>query len=108
MGDDGIHETLLFPEPESNLKEWISQESKKIWRVALPSVISRVSSFGTLIVTLSFIGHISSTDLAAYALVQSLTVRFVIGVVVIELLYLLLTSSIYTVCSNFIHKDTNF
>lgn len=83
--DDIIQETLLDPRSEErgdNLKEKIYEESKKIWRVALPSVISRVTSFGTIVVTQSFIGHISSTHLAAYALVQTLTVRFVNGIVV--------------------------
>lgn len=82
--DDSLQETLLHPTTEEtiNLKERISEESKKIWRVALPSIISRVSSFGTIVVTQSFIGHISSTDLAAYALVQTLSVRFVNGIVI--------------------------
>ncbi|KAG8372257.1 hypothetical protein BUALT_Bualt12G0047600 [Buddleja alternifolia] len=63
-----------------DLKAKICEESKKIWRVATPSVISRVSSFGTIVVTQSFIGHISSVDLAGYALVQTLSVRFVNGI----------------------------
>ncbi|KAL0383352.1 UNVERIFIED_CONTAM: protein DETOXIFICATION 24 [Sesamum calycinum] len=60
----------------------VFEESKKIWRVALPSVISRVSSFGTVVVTQSVLGHISAVDLAAYALVHSLGVRFVNGVLI--------------------------
>lgn len=81
--DGRLQENLLGPTSEDvGLKARICQESKKIWRVALPSIISRVSSFGTIVVTQSFIGHINSTDLAAYALVQTLTVRFVNGIVV--------------------------
>ncbi|KAL8467716.1 hypothetical protein ACS0TY_031095 [Phlomoides rotata] len=84
--EDIIQETLLDPtrseQISDDLKDKIYEESKKIWRVALPSVISRVTSFGTLVVTQSFIGHISSTHLAAYALVQTLTVRFVNGIVI--------------------------
>ncbi|KAH6816823.1 MATE efflux family protein [Perilla frutescens var. frutescens] len=80
-----MQETLLDPttdqEPD-DLKERIYEESKKIWRVSLPSIVSRVASFGTIVVTQSFIGHISSTDLAAYALVQTLSVRFVNGIVI--------------------------
>ncbi|KAL6530632.1 hypothetical protein OROMI_028521 [Orobanche minor] len=65
-----------------DLKGRVCEESKKIWRVALPSVISRVTSFGCVIITQSFVGHISSVDLAGYALVQTLGVRFVNGVLI--------------------------
>lgn len=87
--DDGLQENLLGPTSVSDVgsKARICQESKKMWRVALPSIISRVSSFGTIVVTQSFIGHINSTDLAAYALVQTLTVRFVNGIVVMSPFY---------------------
>ncbi|KAL1531119.1 protein DETOXIFICATION 25-like isoform X1 [Salvia divinorum] len=84
MNGDGVQERLLSSgnEPEVDLKEKVYVESKKIWRVAFPSVISRVSSFGTIVVTQSFIGHISSVDLAGYALVQTLLVRFVNGILI--------------------------
>ncbi|KAK6159017.1 hypothetical protein DH2020_006331 [Rehmannia glutinosa] len=79
-----MQERLLISgaESEGNLKGRVCEESKKIWRVALPSVISRVTSFGAVIVTQSFIGHISSVDLAGYALVQTLGVRFVNGILI--------------------------
>ncbi|KAL8227927.1 hypothetical protein R6Q57_015511 [Mikania cordata] len=80
--DDGIKTTLLRHEveEEGDLKQRVWEESKKIWRVALPGVISRVGAFGTIVVTQSFIGHISGVDLAGYALVQTLSVRFVNGI----------------------------
>lgn len=82
--DYRVEERLLGSEEEgrSDLKWRIWDESKKIWRVAAPGILARVSSFGLLVVTQSFIGHISELDLAAYALVQSLTVRFVNGILV--------------------------
>lgn len=84
--DNGLHERLLVPkaqeEKEIELKTKIWQESKNIWRVALPGVISRVGSFGTIVVTQSFIGHVSPLDLASYALVQTILVRFVNGILV--------------------------
>ncbi|XAR48338.1 hypothetical protein NMG60_11031123 [Bertholletia excelsa] len=55
-------------------------ETKKIWRIAFPAILGRMTSFGLIIVTQSFIGHISALDLAAYALVQTFTVRFCNGV----------------------------
>lgn len=79
--DDGVDTKLLkHEEEEGDLKERIWDESKKIWRVALPSIISRVCAFGTIVVTQSFVGHISDLDLAGYALVQTLSVRFVNGI----------------------------
>lgn len=80
--DDGVKTKLLRheEEEEGDLKERIWVESKKIWRVALPSVISRVCAFGTIVVTQSFIGHIGDIDLAGYALVQTLSVRFINGI----------------------------
>ncbi|KAI3511253.1 hypothetical protein L1887_18401 [Cichorium endivia] len=81
--DNSIQSQLLThgtEENECNLKERVWTESKKIWRVAFPGVISRVCAFGTIVITQSFIGHISDTDLAGYALVQTLSVRFVNGI----------------------------
>nr|XP_017218740.1 PREDICTED: protein DETOXIFICATION 21-like isoform X4 [Daucus carota subsp. sativus] len=81
--ENGLNERLIVPkvqEEETDLKSKILQESKNIWRVALPGVISRVGSFGTIVATQSFIGHISPLDLAGYALVQTITVRFVNGI----------------------------
>lgn len=78
-------------EKVDDLKGRIYDESKKIWRVALPGVLSRVASFGSIVVTQSFIGHISELDLAAYALVQTLTVRFVNGILVSLLLLSFIT-----------------
>lgn len=82
--DNGIHDKLLGSEGKEvgDLKERVYDESKKIWRIALPGIVARVAAFGALIVTQSFIGHISSVDLAAYALVQTLTVRFANGILV--------------------------
>ncbi|XP_047943733.1 protein DETOXIFICATION 24-like [Salvia hispanica] len=82
--DNGIHDNLLSSQGNevADLKERIYDESKKIWWIALPGIIARVSSFSALIVTQSFIGHISAVDLAAYALVQTLTVRFANGILI--------------------------
>ncbi|XP_023772739.1 protein DETOXIFICATION 24 [Lactuca sativa] len=81
--DNEIQRKLLRhgeEETEGDLKKRVWIESKKIWRVALPSMISRVCAFGTLVITQSFIGHISNVDLAGYALVQTLSVRFINGI----------------------------
>ncbi|XP_073296546.1 protein DETOXIFICATION 24-like [Primulina huaijiensis] len=83
--DNGVHERLLVSSEGKEVvdfKRKVWDESHKIWRVALPGILARVASFGTIIVTQSFIGHQSSVDLAGYALVQTLTVRFVTGILI--------------------------
>ncbi|CDP19066.1 unnamed protein product [Coffea canephora] len=82
--DNGLQERLLSSGKEEvvNLKGRIADESKKIWKVALPGILARVSSFGCIVVTQSFVGHISELDLAGYALVQTLSVRFVNGILI--------------------------
>jgi MATE family multidrug resistance protein len=82
--DNGAEERLLGLEQqeESNLKQRIWAELKIMWRIAFPAILARVSSFGMIVVTQSFIGHVSELDLAAYALVQSLILRFSNGILV--------------------------
>lgn len=79
-----MHKTLVTFEKEEvdNLRGKVVDESKKIWRVAFPGILAGVSSFGTIVVTQSFIGHISKLDLAGYALVQTISVRFVNGILI--------------------------
>ncbi|KAF7801416.1 protein DETOXIFICATION 21-like [Senna tora] len=51
-----------------------------MWIVAGPAIFSRFSTFGITVVSQAFIGHIGSTELAAYALVMTVLVRFANGV----------------------------
>ncbi|KAG8647985.1 hypothetical protein MANES_09G134800v8, partial [Manihot esculenta] len=70
-------------EKDSNeeLKKRVWEESKKIWRIAFPSMLTKITQFGMLVVTQGFIGHIGEVELAAFALVQIISVRFVQGIV---------------------------
>ncbi|EOA30404.1 hypothetical protein CARUB_v10013529mg [Capsella rubella] len=54
-------------------------EVNKLWRIALPSSLFRMTSFGSIIVAQAFIGHSSELGLAAYALLQSTFIRFLYG-----------------------------
>ncbi|CAI9094789.1 OLC1v1030583C1 [Oldenlandia corymbosa var. corymbosa] len=84
MGDE-IRESLLSSGKEEEvveLKARVVDESKKIWKVALPGILARVAAFGCIVVTQSFVGHISELDLAGYALVQTLIIRFVNGILI--------------------------
>uniref|UniRef100_A0A7N0VLM9 Multidrug and toxic compound extrusion protein n=1 Tax=Kalanchoe fedtschenkoi TaxID=63787 RepID=A0A7N0VLM9_KALFE len=77
-----MDERLLAPEsrPEAGLWRKTWEESKKMWRVAFPAIVCRVTTFGVMVVTQAFMGHISELDLAAYALIQIISVRFSNGV----------------------------
>ncbi|KAH6780613.1 MATE efflux family protein [Perilla frutescens var. hirtella] len=59
-------------------KIWI--ESKKIWVVAAPAMFCRFTTFGTGVISQAFIGHVGSTELAAFALVFTVFVRFAQGI----------------------------
>lgn len=85
-----VEERLLGGEETKDLKQRVRRELKVIWQIAFPCMLDRVTSFGILVVTQSFLGHVSELDLAAYALVQTLFIRFFHGIVVSILNKLLL------------------
>jgi MATE family multidrug resistance protein len=57
-------------------------KKKYISNIAFPTVVARVTQFGMYVVTQAFIGHLGELNLAAYAHIQIITVRFVNGIVV--------------------------
>ncbi|XP_021895409.1 LOW QUALITY PROTEIN: protein DETOXIFICATION 24-like [Carica papaya] len=65
----------------SDFRERVWEESKKIWNVAFPAMIPKVSQFGTLVVTHFFLRCISQLHLAAYALGHILDLRIANGVI---------------------------
>ncbi|KAM0843290.1 hypothetical protein ACQ4PT_057808 [Festuca glaucescens] len=56
------------------------EENKKLWVVAGPSICTRFSSFGLTVISQAFIGHIGATELAAFALVSTVLMRFSNGI----------------------------
>jgi multidrug resistance protein, MATE family len=58
------------------------EENKKLWVVAGPSIFTRFSSFGVTVISQAFVGHIGPTELAAYALVSTVLMRFSNGILV--------------------------
>lgn len=71
--EDGVDE-------DGKLKDRVWIESKKMWVVAGPAIFTRVSTFGVAIISQAFIGHIGATELAAYALVSTVLLRFANGI----------------------------
>ncbi|XP_073306124.1 protein DETOXIFICATION 21-like [Primulina huaijiensis] len=84
--ENDIHETLLkkaevkiHGNEEENLKHKLWNESKKMWIVAGPAIFSRFSTFGVNVISQAFIGHIGATELAAFALIITVLVKFTNG-----------------------------
>lgn len=88
--DGEINEKLLGGETQAKesvdeevtLKEKLWSESKKMWVVAGPAIFTRFSTFGINVISQAFVGHIGSTELAGYALVMTVIVRFANGILV--------------------------
>lgn len=84
--EGGINENLLevaqddVDKAESSLKNKIWSETKKLWIVAGPAILIPFSTFGIHVISQAFIGHISATELAAYALVFTVIFRVVLGI----------------------------
>ena len=71
--------------PSGSFMKRIWEEEKKLFLVAGPAIITRLSTFGVSMISQAFIGHMGSTELAAYALVFTVIVRFSNGILVITL-----------------------
>lgn len=68
---------------EVKIKDRIGIETKKMWIVAGPAIFTRFSTAGVTVISLAFIGHIGPTELAAYALVSTVLLRFANGILVL-------------------------
>ncbi|KAF7149216.1 hypothetical protein RHSIM_Rhsim03G0045100 [Rhododendron simsii] len=76
--DPDIEEKLLtdvkgregVPRKEK-LKDRLWSEAKKMWVVAGPAIFTKMSTFGTNVISQAFVGHIGATELAAYSLVST-------------------------------------
>lgn len=87
-----ISEKLLsevqVADEEVNLKDKLCNETKKMWVIAAPAMFTKFSTFGVTVITHSFVGHIGPNELAAYALVSTVLLRFGNGILVLFLFYL--------------------
>ncbi|KZV39595.1 multidrug resistance pump [Dorcoceras hygrometricum] len=77
---------------DESFKHRIWNESKKIWVVAGPAILTRCSTSGANAITQAFIGHIGTTELAAFALIVTVLMRFATG------LLLGMSSGLETLC----------
>jgi MATE family multidrug resistance protein len=82
--DNSMEERLVSPEElnSDDLKKRVWKEFGKLWGIAFPGTVARLTSFGMIVVTQLFMGHVSELDLAAFGLQQSILIRFVNGILV--------------------------
>ncbi|KAG1365553.1 putative ADP-ribosylation factor [Cocos nucifera] len=73
-------EVVAEAEEEEKLSRRLWVENKKLWVVAGPSIFTRFSTFGVTVISQAFVGHIGATELAAYAIVSTVLMRFANGI----------------------------
>ena len=64
-------------------KSW--QESKLLWHIAFPAILTAVFQFSIGFVTVGFVGHIGSVELAAVTVVENVIEGFAYGALVISI-----------------------
>ena len=69
-------------EVEAGFGRRLLEENRKLWAVAGPSICTRFSMFGVTVISQAFIGHIGATELAGFALVSTVLMRFSSGILV--------------------------
>lgn len=74
--------TVVDPAKHSDLIGRTWAESKKLWRIAGPSIFSRLAMFSVTTITQSFAGHLSDTDLAAISIVTTVLIGVTFGFLV--------------------------
>lgn len=57
-------------------------ESKMMWQIAAPAMLTAVTQFSIDVVTAAFVGHLGDIELAAVSVVQNIVEGFVYGVMV--------------------------
>ncbi|KAK2416296.1 protein DETOXIFICATION [Trifolium repens] len=67
-------------EHEESLGKRVWNETKLMWVVAAPAIFTRFSTFGIQVISQAFVGHIGSRELAAFALVFTVLIRFANGI----------------------------
>uniref|UniRef100_A0A2C9UH35 Protein DETOXIFICATION n=2 Tax=Manihot esculenta TaxID=3983 RepID=A0A2C9UH35_MANES len=80
--DDSVQEKHVDYETTSwkNIvkKSWI--ESKKMWEIAAPAMITAVTHFSIGFVTCAFVGHLGELELAAVSIVENVIETFADGI----------------------------
>lgn len=57
-------------------------ESKEMWEIAAPAILTAVAQFSIGFVTVAFVGHLGEIELSAVSVVQNVIEGFVCGIMV--------------------------
>lgn len=69
-------------------------ESKKLWKLAGPTILTALSQFSIGALTLTFVGHVGELDLAAVSVENSVIGGFAFGVMVTKFFILVFIRTI--------------
>ncbi|EMS45672.1 Protein TRANSPARENT TESTA 12 [Triticum urartu] len=92
-------------EEEVGLGRQLLEENRKLWAVAGPSICTRFSTFGVTVISQAFIGHIGPTELAAYALVSTVLMRFSNGILTSGIAPVQTFQSLHCIRSKFVSNQ---
>ncbi|TVU51742.1 hypothetical protein EJB05_03184, partial [Eragrostis curvula] len=67
--DDGVH--MSMKKKQKMLRRWW-EESRLLWRLAFPALLTEVLQFSIGFVTTSFVGHLGEVELAAVTVVENI------------------------------------
>eukprot|EP01018_Ginkgo_biloba_P020287 Gb_31018 [translate_table: standard] len=80
MDHSSLHTQLVENTVHVSLSRKICIESRKLWRIAGPAILSQISMFGVNIITQAFVGHIGDLELAAFSMVITVIWGFNYGI----------------------------
>jgi multidrug resistance protein, MATE family len=87
--DNSVHSppSVGHHEEEKPLKivHKIGVESKKLWKIAGPTILTALSQFSLGALTSTFVGHVNELDLAAFSIENSVIAGFAYGFLVCKL-----------------------
>ena len=82
--DESKEKVLVKDEEEKDLTTRLWIETKKLWIILGPSIISRVASYSMNVITQAFAGHLGDVELAAISIANTVIVGFNFGLLVID------------------------
>lgn len=90
--EEGRDSIIIFQEEseaECGLGKRLWVESKKLWRIAGPAIFTRLTTYGTNLVTQAFVGHLGDLDLAAITISTTVIIGLSFGLLVVNIVQML-------------------
>ena len=75
----------MFQDVPAKMKRLVSkswEESRLLWQVAFPAILTEVFQFSIGFVTTAFVGHLGEVELAAVTVVENVIEGFAYGALV--------------------------